>query len=141
MYHLRTFFIFLCLFCTFSMKARAQDSIPQLTVEADTLREVVVRPDSGLAVTKAIEQSLGMQKGIGTPSLGDLLNKWAPGVQDYILHPFGFKQRRVERKRKKTNKLLRDYDRATDPNAELMEALRREGLESVISESEKRKGK
>lgn len=141
---MRSLVIFLLLSILFSChctRVWAEDSIPQLTVEGDTLREVEIRPDSGLAVTKAIQESLGRTSVIRTPGLGELLDKWAPGVQDYIMHPFGFKQRRKDKKRKKTQKLLRDYDRCTDPNAELIEALRREGLENVIHESEEQRRK
>ena len=43
-------------------------------------------------------------------SFGDVLEKLSPGINDKITHPFAFKQRRKERRRKRLMKALEDYD-------------------------------
>lgn len=102
------------------------------TARVDTLRELVVRPDSTLQVVGAVRGSLSRQKQPRVPSLGDVLDKIAPGLNDKITHPFAIKDRRRERKHRRDRDLLDAYDRARTPNDLLEEALRREGLEHVI---------
>ena len=45
------------------------------------------------------------------PSLGGVLEKLSPGINDKILHPFAIKQRKKERRRKRALKALEEYDR------------------------------
>lgn len=119
----------------------AQDTIPPLTVEVDTLREVEVRPDSGLAIGKAIDESLKRNEQPRTKSLGDVLESLLPGLQDKILHPFAFKDRKKERKHKRDRQILRDFDRTKSSNDLLEEALRREGLGYIIDQRDAMKAK
>ena len=39
-------------------------------------------------------------------------------VNDYITHPFGFKERKVKKIRKRRQKILREFDAASDFNLE-----------------------
>ena len=71
----------------------ARDSARRDSLRADTLREVVVRPDSVLPVVRALEKTVGRSRGPKSMSLGDIIEKVAPGLQDKMLHPFAIKQR------------------------------------------------
>ena len=71
----------------------ARDSARRDSLRADTLREVVVRPDSVLPVVRVLEKTVGRSRGPRSMSLGDVIEKVAPGLQDKMLHPFAIKQR------------------------------------------------
>lgn len=96
----------------------ACDSIPRDTAFEDSLHEVTVMGDSmKLApVNDAIRQSLGRNPVPKVVSLGDLLNKVAPEAMDYVMHPFGFAERKTKKKRKKVQQILQDFDKAGAPD-------------------------
>lgn len=105
----------------------ARDTIPPQRI--DTLREVEVKPDTSVQqMMEAIARSLGRQVVKAPPSLGDILEKVSPGINDKITHPFAFKQRKRERRRKRTVKALEQYDRVKTFDDLLREAIEREGL-------------
>ena len=88
------------------------DSIPSDTLPIDTLREVTVKGDTVLPVLDAIMKTLKdhpIPK--RPPTLGDILDKYAPGVQDRITHPFAIKERKREKRKRKHQKILQNYDR------------------------------
>ena len=60
------------------------------------------------------------------PSLGDVLNKVAPGLQDKMLHPFAVKERKRERKKKHVAKVLDEYDKVETGNSLLDEVIRKQ---------------
>lgn len=105
-------------------------------LQADTLRQVEVRADSSLGVEKAIQQSLERQHVIRIPTLGDILDKYLPGVQDRITHPFAIKERKRERKHKRDRKWLQEFDRRITFNELLDAAVKQQQLED---EAKKRK--
>lgn len=117
--------------------ASMPDSIPQHYEPEDTLGEVEVRPDSVLQVLEALKQTLKTDRQPKSKSLGDILDKYAPQLQDKMLHPFAIKDRKQERKRKRDKEVLKEYDRAKTPNELLEEALRKEGLGHIIDERKK----
>ncbi len=109
------------------------DTIVRDTAFFDTLHEVTVMGDSlKLAPVKdAIRQSLGQKKEPHVKSLGEILNQVAPNTMDYILHPFGFAERKKKKKRKKVQQILQEYDRIDAPDEftlKLDSILRLEGL-------------
>ena len=104
------------------------DTIPSQMERVDTLCEVEVRPDSLLPMMKAIQSSLQRQGIQSPPSLGDILEKLSPGLNDKICHPFAIKQRRRERKHKRDRKALEHYDQVKTFDDLLREAIVREGL-------------
>lgn len=106
-----------------------QDSTVRDTLQADTLREVVVRPDSVLPVVRVLEKTVGRSRGPRSMSLGDVIEKVAPGLQDKMLHPFAIKQRKSERRKKKMRRVLENYDRQKTFNELLDEAVKRQQLE------------
>ena len=85
--------------------------LPIDTLRSDTLREVTVHGDKTLPVNEAIAKSL-KQHPIpkAPPSLGDILNKYSPGLSDRITHPFAIKERRREKKKRKHRQILEQYD-------------------------------
>lgn len=107
------------------------DTLPHGVVRVDTLREVEVRPDSVLPVMKAIQKSLERQHQHDIPkppTLGELLEKLWPGINDKITHPFAIKARRRERKHKRDREALKHYDQVKTFDDLLREAIIREGL-------------
>ncbi len=98
-------------------------------LRADTLRQVEVRAGTSLAVEKAIQQSLERQRVIRIPTLGDILDKYLPGLQDRITHPFAIKERKRERKHKRDKKWLQEFDRRITFNELLDAAVKQQQLE------------
>ena len=122
-------------------EARAgQDSTVRDTLQADTLREVVVRPDSVLPVVRVLEKTVGRSRGPKSMSLGDVIEKVAPGLQDKMLHPFAIKQRKSERRKKKMRRVLENYDRQKTFNELLDEAVKRQQMEDERAKREAERG-
>ena len=117
-----------------------QDSTVRDTLQADTLREVVVRPDSVLPVVRVLEKTVGRSRGPRSVSLGDLIEKVAPGLQDKMLHPFAIKQRKSERRKKKMRRVLENYDRQKTFNELLDEAVKRQQMEDERAKREAERG-
>ncbi|MBO4642591.1 MAG: hypothetical protein J5661_07030 [Bacteroidaceae bacterium] len=107
------------------------DSIPDTTARerVDTLRQVIVRGEAKSPLEKAIESSLARQGQSSTPSLGALLEKLSPGINDKMLHPFAIKQRKRERKHKRDRKILEEYDQIVTFKDLLDAAVQRQQLE------------
>lgn len=117
-----------------------QDSTVRDTLRADTLREVVVRPDSVLPVVRVLEKTVGRSRGPRSVSLGDVIEKVAPGLQDKMLHPFAIKQRKSERRKKKMRQVLENYDRQKTFNELLDEAVKRQQMEDERAKREAERG-
>ena len=117
-----------------------QDSTVRDTLQADTLREVVVRPDSVLPVVRVLEKTVGRSRGPRSVSLGDVIEKVAPGLQDKMLHPFAIKQRKSERRKKKMRRVLENYDRQKTFNELLDEAVKRQQMENERAKREAERG-
>lgn len=117
-----------------------QDSTVRDTLQADTLREVVVRPDSVLPVVRVLEKTVGRSRGPRSVSLGDVIEKVAPGLQDKMLHPLAIKQRKSERRKKKMRRVLENYDRQKTFNELLDEAVKRQQMEDERAKREAERG-
>ena len=117
-----------------------QDSTVRDTLQADTLREVVVRPDSVLPVVRVLEKTVGRSRGPRSVSLGDVIEKVAPGLQDKMLHPFAIKQRKSERRKKKMRRVLENYDSQKTFNELLDEAVKRQQMEDERAKREAERG-
>ncbi|MGN1256085.1 MAG: hypothetical protein ACI4UA_02860 [Bacteroidaceae bacterium] len=107
------------------------DSTSRDSLRTDTLREVVVKPDSVLQIMKVLKQTT-KDNTPRTKSLGDVIEKVAPGLQDKMLHPFAMKQRKAERRKKKLYRALEQYDQAKSFNDLLDEAVKRQQLEDEL---------
>ncbi len=114
------------------------DSMPpvgsgQDVLPADTLKEVEVRPDSLLPVDHAIRDAIDSRlKQPKIPTISDVLEKLSPGLNDKVMHPFAFKQRKHERRMKRHLKVLEDYDRVKTFDELLREAYERQMLEDSL---------
>ena len=118
----------------------APDSARRDSLRADTLLYVVVRPDSVLPVVRALEKTVGRSRGPRSMSLGDVIEKVAPGLQDKMLHPFAIKQRKSERRKKKMRRVLENYDRQKTFNELLDEAVKRQQMEDERAKREAERG-
>ena len=92
------------------------------SLHIDTMREVTVRagrhiPLPGMVVNPGLKEEV-----VPPPSLGSILEKWLPGINDKITHPFAIKQRKKERRRKRSMKALEDFDRVKTFDELLREA-------------------
>lgn len=116
-----------------------QDSVPQqdsLMMEGvDTLREVTVRagrhiPLPGMVISDKYKQGV-----VPPPNLGDVLEKLSPGLKDKIMHPFAIKQRKKERRRKRSLKALEEFGRVKTFDELLQEAYRQQLYEDSLANS------
>lgn len=112
------------LLCSLMLTIHTQDSVPVApdSLETDTMREVTVRagrhiPLPGMEINPALKEAV-----VPPPQLLDLLERRWPGIQDKIMHPFAFKQRRKEKRRARSLKALENYDRVKTFDELLREA-------------------
>jgi len=117
-------------------KDTLQSKIDTLQSRADTLREVVVTGDTILPVVSAIKESMKAHPVPKTMTLGDILEKYVPGLQDKMTHPFAIKERRRERKHKRDRKILEHFDQVKTFNELLDEAVRRQQIEDEMESRE-----
>ena len=80
------------------------------TLTVDTLREVEVLPNIKLPVSGSLKRDVDLLNWQNRNSLGGLLERVSPMLHDQMMHPFGFKERKKTRKRKKVKKVLEEYD-------------------------------
>ena len=115
------------------------DSVALDSMQVDTLREVTVRagkhiPLPGMVINPSLKGEV-----IPPPSLGTVLEKLSPGINDKITHPFAIKQRKKERRRKRSLRALDDYDKVRTFNELLYESferqLREDSLAKISSQS------
>lgn len=128
----------LSLFFSFLLTLQPPDSIPQNkevpvvdSVSMDTLREVTVRAGRHIPLPGMV---VGGSKDnvVAPPSLSDILEKLLPGLNDKIMHPFAFSQRKKERRRKRSLKALEDFDKVKTFNELLREAYQQQLLEDSL---------
>lgn len=103
------------------------------TCGVDTLREVTVRagrhiPLPGMVINPKLKEAV-----VPPPSLGDILNKLSPGLKDKIMYPFAFKERRREKRRRRSLKALEDFDKVRTFDELLREAYERQLLEDSLN--------
>ena len=103
------------------------------SIRTDTLREVTVRPDSVLPIVKAIDESLKRNPVPKTMTLGDILEKLSPGINDKITHPFAIKQRKRERRHNRLMKALDNFDKVESFEDQLRAAYERQMAEDSIA--------
>lgn len=114
----------------------ATDSLVSDTLKVDTMKEVTVRagrhiPLPGMVVNPGLKDEV-----VPPPSLGSVLEKLSPGINDKILHPFAFKQRKRERRQKRMQKALEDFARV-----KTFDELLREAYEAQMREDSLQKAK
>ena len=102
----------------------------------DTLGEVSVKADNSLRVVDAINKSLN--NGLTQPrqkSVSDILGSKA---NDYIMHPFAWRERRKEKNLKKAKENIHKLDAAKTYEDELTEAINRQLREDSIANAKKK---
>lgn len=108
------------------------DSLSANSLGVDTLREVTVRagrhiPLPGMVVSPGLKEAV-----VPPPSLSSVLEKLSPGINDKITHPFAIKQRKKERRRKRSLKALEDFDKVKTFGELLNEAYRKQMHEDSV---------
>lgn len=101
-------------------------------VMEDTLRELVVKAPRSIymPMSKSMQSELKLNAWQQKYSLGGILQRKAPLVQDYIMHPFGFAERKKNKKRQKVSELLEEYDRIDPFYHQLDSIMELEGVTS-----------
>lgn len=108
------------------------------SLRTDTLREVTIR--AGKIYHLSEMEMSGTKNDIAAPpSLGGVLEQLSPGINDKMLHPFAFKQRKQERRRKRVLKNLEEYDRVKTFDEQLREAYEKQLKEDAAAAAESEK--
>lgn len=94
-----------------SLRAEKEDTLREITIEANK--------ELKMPMSSSLKSSIQDIKNAEKYSLTNLLG----GAADYILHPFGFAERKRARKRKKVNKVMMEYDAINDPLQELLDSV------------------
>lgn len=121
----RILLYFFFLSCAFVARAQEQTDTAQTdtTLAGVKMKEVVVTKDKRLPIFVSPETK---DRGPRVPSLSDIIGRKAT---DMIMHPFAFRQRRQERRRRKAMQKLWEYEHIKSNNELLREALIREGID------------
>ena len=96
---------------------------PDTTLQGVKMREVVVTKDRRLPIF------VNPQTTPQAPRVKSLSEIIARKATDMILHPFAVKRRKEERRRKKVDKKLWEFDHIKTDNELLREALIKEGID------------
>lgn len=102
----------------------------------DTLSEVSVKADKSLRVVDAINKSLN--NGLVQPRQKGISDLIGSKANDYIMHPFAWKERRKEKNLKKAQENIKKLDAAKTYEDELTEAINRQLREDSIAEARKK---
>ena len=107
--------------------ARAQEKADttanDTTLQGVKMKEIVVTKDKRLPIFVSPETK---DTGPRVKSLSDIIGSKA---MDMIMHPFAFKSRKEERRRRKAMQKLWEYEHVKTNNELLREALIREGID------------
>ncbi len=119
--------------------ALATDTLQKDSMRTDTMREVVVYSPQGLPVNKALDRSLKRWKEgqVNIPSVGKMLEKLSPGINDKITHPFAIKDRKREKRRKQRLRSLEHFDQVKTFKDLLYEAYIQQMQEDSIERANK----
>ena len=113
---------------TDSLENRPQDD----GIPTDTLREVIIIPDSLLPVDRVIRESLGQEQVIKVPKVSDVLDRLSPGLTDKVMHPFAIKERKHERRKQRHLKVMEEYSRVKTFDELLRDAYEQQILEDSL---------
>ena len=125
--------VFFPLLLSFVMMTDSLENRPQDDgIPTDTLREVIIIPDSLLPVDRVIRESLGQEQVIKVPKVSDVLDRLSPGLSDKIMHPFAIKERKHERRKQRHLKVMEEYSRVKTFDELLRDAYERQILEDSL---------
>lgn len=116
---------------------KPSNTAPQDTSVAytDTLGEVSVKADKSLRVVDIINKSLN--NGIVQPKQKGISDIIGEKANDYIMHPFAWRERRKEKNLKKAKENIKKLDAAKTYEDELTEAIYRQLREDSIANAKK----
>lgn len=97
----------------------------------DTLQEVEVTTESNLRVVDVINKSL--KNGLTQPRQKNVSDLIGSKATDYIMHPFAWKERRKEKRRKVVQQKVQALDAAKSYEEALTEAINRQLREDSIA--------
>lgn len=125
--------VFFPLLLSFVMMTDSLENRPQDDgIPTDTLREVIIIPDSLLPVDRVIRESLGQEQVIKVPKVSDVLDRLSPGLSDKIIHPFAIKERKRERRMQRHLKVMEEYSRVKTFDELLRDAYEQQILEDSL---------
>ena len=102
----------------------------------DTLDEVSIKADKSLRVVDAINKSLN--NGLTQPKQKGISDIIGSKVNDYIMNPTAWRERRKEKNLKKAKENLKKLDAAKTYEDELTEAINRQLREDSIAAAKKK---
>ena len=125
--------VFFPLLLSFVMMTDSLENRPKDDgIPTDTLREVIIIPDSLLPVDRVIRESLGQEQVIKVPKVSDVLDRLSPGLSDKIMHPFAIKERKRERRMQRHLKVMEEYSRVKTFDELLRDAYEQQILEDSL---------
>ena len=125
--------VFFPLLLSFVMMTDSLENRPQDDgIPTDTLREVIIIPDSLLPVDRVIRESLGQEQVIKVPKVSDVLDRLSPGLTDKVMHPFAIKERKHERRKQRHLKVMEEYSRVKTFDELLRDAYEQQILEDSL---------
>ena len=110
------------LLLSFMLAVSRPDCAAQDTLGVDTLREITVRAGKHIPLPGMVVSPKTKDEVVAPPSLSSVLEKLSPGLNDKITHPFAVKQRKKERRRKRSLKALDEFDKVKSFGELLQEA-------------------
>ena len=123
---------------TKTRKAYPQTAQDTSVAYTDTLSEVSVKADKNLRVVDVINKSLN--NGLTQPRQKGISDIIGEKANDYIMHPFAWRERRKEKNLKKAKENIQKLDAAKTYEDELTEAINRQLREDSIAAAKKKMG-
>ena len=123
---------------TKTRKAYPQTAQDTSVAYTDTLSEVSVKADKNLRVVDVINKSL--KNGLTQPRQKGISDIIGEKANDYIMHPFAWRERRKEKNLKKAKENIQKLDAAKTYEDELTEAINRQLREDSIAAAKKKMG-
>lgn len=123
---------------TKTRKAYPQTAQDTSVAYTDTLGEVSVKADNSLRVVDVINKSL--KNGLTQPRQKGISDIIGEKANDYIMHPFAWRERRKEKNLKKAKENIQKLDAAKTYEDELTEAINRQLREDSIAAAKKKMG-
>ena len=123
---------------TKTRKAYPQTAQDTSVAYTDSLGEVSVKADKNLRVVDVINKSL--KNGLTQPRQKGISDIIGEKANDYIMHPFAWRERRKEKNLKKAKENILKLDAAKTYEDELTEAINRQLREYSIAAAKKKMG-
>ena len=123
---------------TKTRKAYPQTAQDTSVAYTDTLSEVSVKANKNLRVVDVINKSL--KNGLTQPRQKGISDIIGEKANDYIMHPFAWRERRKEKNLKKAKENIQKLDAAKTYEDELTEAINRQLREDSIAAAKKKMG-